>query len=198
MLISLKAIPRIESAGVSTGSGPDTMPFNSPRRNHVQEAANTTLGELDLKTPRSWQNFAQPLPLILQTFKDLSNQDYEFWHKAVKYFKAMEYRAGEVLYHRGDEPNGFYLLEEGILTAEYELEQGGFSESIVAGTTCGELPFFSNSERTGTVRAEKDCKAWLLTKAEWEKMKKDLPEVSNELMEVGFKLTKERMDAITS
>jgi SulP family sulfate permease len=172
--------------------------LGSPRRNHVQEAATTTLKDHDLTVLPRWQNFAQPLPLILQAFKDLTEKDLDFWHRAVPYFQKREYSAGTLLYSRGDDPDGFYILEEGILRAEYELEQGGYYESIVAGTTCGELPFFSETDRTGTVVAEKYCVAWLLTKEKWKTLEKDLPEVARELLKVGLKLTSERMNAITS
>jgi SulP family sulfate permease len=172
--------------------------LNSPRRNHVQQAATTTLNDHDITMPSRWQNFAQPLPLILQAFKDLTNKDLDFWHRIVPYFQKREYPAGTVLYSRGDDPDGFYILEDGILRAEYELEQGGYYESIVAGTTCGELPFFSETDRTGTVVAEKDCVAWLLTKEKWKSLEKDLPEVARELLKIGLKLTSERMNAITS
>jgi len=103
-----------------------------------------------------------------------------------------------VLYSRGDEPDGFYLLEEGILRAEYELEQGSYYESIVAGTTCGELPFFSETDRTGTVVAERDCVAWLLTKEKWRELEQKLPDVAREILKIGLKLTSERMNTITS
>lgn len=172
--------------------------LNSPRRNHVQQAATTTLNDHDITMPSRWQNFSQPLPLILQAFKDLTKKDLDFWHRVVPYFQRREYTAGTVLYSRGDDPDGFYILEDGILRAEYELEQGGYYESIVAGTTCGELPFFSETDRTGTVVAEKDCVAWLLTKDKWKALEKDLPEVARELLKIGLKLTSERMNAITS
>jgi SulP family sulfate permease len=171
---------------------------NSPRQNQVERAATTTLREHDLTMPLTWQNFAQPLPLILQAFKDLTKKDLDFWHRVVPYFQKREYLAGTVLYSRGDEPDGFYILEDGILRADYELEQGGYYESIVAGTTCGELPFFSETDRTGTVVAEKDCTAWLLSKDKWKAMEKEHPEAASELLKVCLKLTTERMNAITS
>lgn len=170
----------------------------SPRRQGVQEAVQATLKEHDALVPSRWQNFAQPLPLILQAFKDLTGKDLDFWHRATGYFKRCEFPAGSVLYSRGDEPDGFYILEEGILRAEYELEQGSYYESIVAGTTCGELPFFSETDRTGTVVAEKDCVAWLLTKERWRALESELPDVARELLKIGLKLTRERMEAITS
>jgi len=84
-----------------------------------------------------------------------------------------------------------------MFRADYDLEQGQFSESIVAGTTCGELPFFSDTPRTATVVAEKRTIAWLLDEEDWDKLQKDHPEVGYELMKICLKLTSERLSAIT-
>ena len=102
------------------------------------------------------------------------------------------------MYRGGDAPDGFYLLEDGILRAEYALPQGKYYESIVAGTTCGELPFFSETNRTATVTAERDCVAWLLNDERWEKLREEQPDVTQELLRLSLKLTSERMAAITS
>jgi SulP family sulfate permease len=181
----------------SQGANSEFM-YGSPRRQHVEQAAATALQESETTGAHKWQNFAQPLPLIMQTFKDLTDKDIDFWHRVSPHFQRKEFPAGSVLYSRGDEPDGFYILEEGILRADYDLEQGHFYESIVAGTTCGELPFFSDSERTGTVVAEKDCVAWLLSRERWRSIEEKLPEVANEMLKIGLKLTNERMNTITS
>ncbi|KIW06678.1 uncharacterized protein PV09_02383 [Verruconis gallopava] len=186
------SIPRTNSPGAG-----ETM-YGTPRKHHIEQAAATALQESGTMAVPKWQNFAQPLPLIMQTFKDLTEKDIDFWHRVSPYFVRREFPAGSILYSRGDEPDGFYVLEEGILRADYDLEQGRFYESIVAGTTCGELPFFAESERTGTVVAEKDCVAWLLTKQKWREIEEKLPDVANELLKIGLKLTNERMNTITS
>lgn len=112
-------------------------------------------GETDQETtpvlPSKWKNFAQPTKIILQTFEDVSSKNEDFWHILAPYFERKEYPAGTVLYSRGDEPDGFYILEKGRFRAEYELEQGNYYEVILPGTTCGELPFFSETDRTGLV-----------------------------------------------
>ncbi|QDS74427.1 hypothetical protein FKW77_006102 [Venturia effusa] len=200
VMVQHKGMPATSMAipqGNAPRSGLDAM-FSSPRRTLIQEAATTTLNDADHSLPTKWQNFAQPLPLILQAFKDLTTKDLDFWHRAVPYFERREYPAGRVLYSRGDEPDGFYLLEDGILRAEYQLEQGSFHESIVAGTTCGELPFFAETERSGTVVAEKDTIVWLLNKERWTQLEAKFPDLATELLKIGLKLTSERMNTITS
>ncbi|KAI9839937.1 MAG: hypothetical protein M1819_000129 [Sarea resinae] len=171
--------------------------FSSPRRNHLREAAATTLSESDA-VPHKWSSFKQPLPLILQVFHDLTTKNEDFWFKACQFFQRKEYSAGAVLFHCGDRPNGFYLLEEGTLRAEYDLPQGKYYESVMPGTTCGELPFFSETNRTATVSAETDCVAWLLEERAWEDLQQKHPTVAQELLRISLKLTSERMSAVTS
>jgi SulP family sulfate permease len=163
-----------------------------PAENESTSAPVTSL------VPSKWKNFAQPIKIILQTFEDVSSKNEDFWQRAAPYFQRHEYSAGTVLYSRGDEPDGFYILERGRFRAEYELDQGRFYEVILPGTTCGELPFFSETDRTGTVAAENDSVAWLLTREKYRELENDASDVASELLKVGLKLTKERMDAITS
>lgn len=180
-------------------SGLESMYGGSPRTNLRNQAATATMFE-DPQPDRTtkWQNLKQPLPLILQAFQDLTSKNEDFWFRAVPYFTQQRFHKGQRLYARHDKPNGFYLLQSGILRAEYFLEQGAYHESIVAGTTCGELPFFSETERTCSVVAETECVAWLLTPEKWEELQERDVEVAQELLKVGLKLSAERMNAITS
>ena len=170
--------------------------FSSPRRNHLYLAATTTLDEHPEQ--QRYQNFKEPLRLILQTFQGLTSQNEDFWFRAVPFFTRKLYLAGTILYRRGESARGFYLLEDGILRADYELPQGRYFESIVAGTTCGELPFFSETDRTATVQAERDCVAWLMDREGWMELQVAEPDVAQELLRMSLKLTSERMSAITS
>lgn len=170
--------------------------FSSPRRSQLHHAAMATLDENPGE--QRYQNFKEPLRLILQTFQSLTEKNEDFWFRAVPFFTKKEYLAGTILYRRGESAKGFYLLEDGILRADYELPQGRYFESIVAGTTCGELPFFSETGRTATVQAERDCVAWLMNLEKWEELQKEEPDVAQELLKISLKLTSERMSAITS
>lgn len=159
--------------------------------------ATRTLDEQDSAPLIKWQGYEQPLQLILQTFSSVSEKSEDFWHSSVSFFLRKEYAVGTILYSRNDPPNGFYLLETGMLRAEYVLQQGKFSEFIVAGTTCGELPFFSGTNRTSTTVADADCVTWVLDEEHWQDLQKKQPDIAQELLKISLKLTSERMDAIT-
>ena len=101
----------------------------------------------------------------------------------------------------------FFVIEEGMFRAEYDLEQGRLSESIVAGTippiphfhdetlrrrfvigtTCGELPFFSETMRTATVYAEKDTVAWVMNEKSWHTLQTQHGEVATEMLRIALK-----------
>lgn len=173
-------------------------PFNSPRQNHLMQAAHHALNTTETQRPLKWQSFNEPLRIMLQIFQGLSDKNEDFWFPATGFFKRKEYAAGTTLFRRGESATGFYLLEKGILRAEYDLPQGFLCENMVAGTTCGELPFFSETCRTATVAVERDCVVWLMDRSAWDQLQKDTPDIAGELLRISLKLTSERMSSITS
>ncbi|KAK3329426.1 sulfate transporter family-domain-containing protein [Apodospora peruviana] len=171
---------------------------SSPRRSHLLQAARNSLNTMEVKRVPRWESFKEPLRLMLQIFQDVSDKNEDFWFRTVRFFTRREYAAGTVVFRRGERAEGFYLLEKGILRAEYILPQGWFFESIVAGTTCGELPFFSETNRTATCVVERDCVVWLMDRENWTKLQKEEPDVAQELLRMSLKLTSERLSVITS
>jgi SulP family sulfate permease len=95
-------------------------------------------------------------------------------------------------------PKAFWLIEDGVVRADHVLEQGSYAERIVAGTTCGELPFLSGTKRTATASTETEVTAWIMEQDEWDRLWKEEPEVATEILRVGLKLAHERMSSITS
>ncbi len=174
--------------------------YGSPRIHHLVRAATTTLSERNSsrRTENArWGDYDQPLQLILKTFSTVSDKPEDFWYLAAPYFVRQEFSDGSVLFEVDDAPKGFYLLESGFLQAQYTYPQGNYSELIVAGTTCGELPFFSATKRTATAYAEGDCVTWMLNQEHWQAMKTEQPQIAQELLTISLKLTSERYDAIT-
>ncbi len=170
----------------------------SPRRGHVLQAAKNVLTQQEMRRATKWQSISEPLRLMLQVFHDVSRQNEDFWFRAKSYFVRRELAAGTVLFYRGEPAKGFYLIESGELRADYETPQGRLSEPIVQGTTCGELPFFSSTDRTATVSAVKDTVVWIMDTENWAKLRRGEPEVAQELLTVSLKLTTERMNAMTN
>lgn len=114
---------------------PKTASFepSSPRRSLVQAAAAVTMTSDEVLQTTRWLSFRQPLPLILQTFQGITDKNEDFWFSVCGAFVRRVFQEGEIVFSRGDRSTAFYLIEEGIFRAEYRLDQGWFTESIVAG-----------------------------------------------------------------
>lgn len=160
-------------------------------------ATETLMEQQDPLVQKKWHRYKQPLQLIMQTFSLLSEQSEEFWQRFVPFLAREEWTANSVLYEKDDTPDGFYMVQSGMLRAAYRYPQGSFSEVIVAGATCGELPFFSDTRRTSTTVAERDSVVWVLRHDAWVDMQRQEPDVAQELLRMSLKLTSERMDAVT-
>lgn len=126
----------------------------------------------------------------------MTDKNEDYWYRVTPYFHQRFFPQGSKIYHPGDRAEEFYLVEEGILRVEYP-DQSKYTESIMAGTTCGELPFFADIPRTGTVIAEKDTVVWALDRKGWEELQDKFPDGARELLRLSLKLTSERIDAIT-
>lgn len=194
------------------------VPANSPRGYYLHqlaasvlreeaEASHSTSASLGLSSSDDKQSSkkltrvqqqTQPLPLLMQTFQGVTNKPASFWFPACFYFGRSEFPASSVLYRDGDSAKYFYLLESGMVRAEYQTPQGDYFELIVAGRPCGELPFFGETSRTATVRAEQDSVVWTLGSEGWGRLKEEEPVIALEMMKVCLKLTAERMESITS
>lgn len=155
---------------------------------------------------------AQPVPLFLQTFQAIATpvhaRDIRFWTHVASFFRRQAVPHDTVLYRSGTAP-GFYVVEAGMLRAEYRLAQGELYESISAGTTCGELPFFSETLPTATVVAAVDSVVWALAREDWERLRAWQPEendaaaalpsgweMAQEFYELALRLTVERFTSV--
>jgi hypothetical protein len=62
-----------------------------------------------------------PLPLLLKTFAPFTDLREEFWFKIAPYFRLVHFAPGQVLWQQGDEAEGMYVIEHGILKAVYKV-----------------------------------------------------------------------------
>lgn len=67
----------------------------------MHQAVKSTLKDEEAVQPSKWQNFKQPLPLILQIFSEMTDKNEDFWFKAIPFFERKEYPQGTVLFRRG-------------------------------------------------------------------------------------------------
>ncbi|GAA5908062.1 Vsb1p [Sporobolomyces salmoneus] len=145
----------------------------SPRANHLRTAAKETISRHE--PTNTTMNFQQPMPILMQSLRpyhpDL-NEDYCF--RLSRYFKRVHVERGTILWKVGSEPDAFYVIESGILRANYVFpdHSHSVSESMVAGTIAGELSFLSRTQRNTNVIAERDSVLWKMEVSSHEELGK--------------------------
>lgn len=180
-----------------------TMPkddiVGSPRVAFIHQVADKAVLQDPQIATSKLQHYQQPVPILMQTFQGISNERESFWLGVAPFFKREEHKAGEILYTADTDATGFYIIESGILRADSMLEQGEIYETILAGTTCGELPFFSETPRTATITVEADAVVWKLDRDSWFNMRDENEEGlrrANEFYRIALKLTVERFASV--
>ncbi|KAE8215967.1 hypothetical protein CF327_g837 [Tilletia walkeri] len=125
------------------------------------------------------RKLVQPAPLLTLTFKAYAQEDLgqEFFANLAPYFTKVRISKGQKLWERGDESDGLYLIEKGILKARYDFPQEEFeiNEAMLAGTIAGELSFLSGQVRNTAVHAELDCVLWKLDGTNLDRMQMERP-----------------------
>ncbi|KAL9938955.1 hypothetical protein V8E36_001768 [Tilletia maclaganii] len=143
-----------------------------------EPSAKTQTGE-DLVLHKKRRKLVQPIPLLMLTFRAYADEDLPagFFKHLAPYFAKVHVSKGQRLWERGDEADGLYLIEKGILKARYDFPQEAFeiSEAMLAGTIAGELTFLAGQLRNTSVHAELDCVLWKLDGANLDRMQAERP-----------------------
>lgn len=109
-------------------------------------------------------------------------------------------KAGDVLFLAGDEGNGCYLLNHGLLKVVISSPQG--EERILAilgpGTVAGELSVIDGRPRSASVFAVKDCDLSFVSQAAFEDCAREHPEIYRYLVDVLAARLRETSEAVAA
>jgi len=98
--------------------------------------------------------------------------------------------SGMVLWRQGEQPNGLYVIESGVLRALYTFANPmqQFEESMVAGTLAGELSALAEAPRNATVTVEHGpAVLWKISGANLEKLQIEEPELARVFIQLVLK-----------
>lgn len=192
------SLDTLDSVAVNVPQGVhDIYTASGSPRSKIFERAVKSTAEEDQQAIEHYRNMNGSLAIFHRIFQGIADKDDAFWKAIIPYFERLQLNPGVVLFTAKSSHTAFYLVEKGILRADYEFKLGHIYESILPGTTCGELPFFSHSGAAATVTVEVKSTVWKLTSNSWEKLKKAHPIVANEVLTIVLKLAAERFKSIT-
>ncbi|MSO92747.1 MAG: cyclic nucleotide-binding domain-containing protein [Rhodospirillales bacterium] len=103
----------------------------------------------------------------------------------LRYFERADYGEGETLVAQGATSDEFYFVESGTVSITLETAGGQNIRlrTMGAGTIVGEIAFYLGEPRSASVVAGETTRAYRLTKARLEDMKRDHPELASALHE---------------
>jgi SulP family sulfate permease len=123
--------------------------------------------------------------------------DIEAVDPLMKYLEQRVIPEGEYLMRKGDPPDEMYFVEEGMVTAQLQAEDGQVVrlQSMRGGTTVGEMGLYMGTPRTADVVATRSTTVYRLSAEALETMRRQDPEVAALLHEWIARLLAERLAA---
>lgn len=97
----------------------------------------------------------QAIRSALRAAKLLKGLSDEQMHRLAEVVQVMEYKAGDVVFRKGDEGSFFFIVKSGTVHIT-ELGEGVPVVQLTAGFTFGERALLKSEPRAGTVTAETD------------------------------------------
>lgn len=132
---------------------------------------------------------SEPFHTLLKAFSSYGVVDKEQFQPMASYLERLSLVQGTVLWGQGDEPDGLYIIESGVLRAVYHFAEHTpvTEESMVAGTVAGELSALSGSTRNATCTVERDAVVWKLSVENLRKMESERPELASAFTKLALK-----------
>jgi len=118
------------------------------------------------------------------------------WKVLADYIHPVKHARGELLIGQGELDRKLYFVESGDLKVDMHTDKGIVHLAIVGpGSVVGEGSFFSHLPRIAAVSAYSDCKVWVLTPEEFERLSHANPNVALAVsMALGTLLATRMMD----
>ncbi|KAF6756738.1 vacuole protein [Ephemerocybe angulata] len=160
----------------------------SPRRSRLREAGDRTIAT-EFSTHQEYSSSPEPLNTIVKAFSSFGPVDPQQFAPLTHYLTRIPLPANYVLWRQGDEPDGLYILESGLLKAYYKFENSAqdFEESMVAGTLAGEMTAIADCPRNCTVVVGHAAVVWKLSKANLHRLQIEQPELARVFLQFTLK-----------
>ncbi|MEO8536340.1 MAG: SulP family inorganic anion transporter [Betaproteobacteria bacterium] len=114
------------------------------------------------------------------------------------YLERKQLEAAQVLYHAGDPADSVDIVAAGSLAIEIPTAAGTRRvRRTTTHTVLGEMGFFRHSVRSATVLSEVPATVFTLTRAGFERMQRERPELSNAFAQFIIRVLADRFDAAT-
>jgi sulfate permease, SulP family len=134
-------------------------------------------------------NPSEPYLTLLRAFSSYGDIDRERLQLLVPYLERSSVPEGLVLWKQGEDSDGLYLIESGVLRASYKFADHipPVEESMVPGTLAGELSALTSLPRNATVAVERQAVLWKLSTASLRRLELDDPALARTFVQFVLK-----------
>lgn len=161
---------------------------SSPRLSRLLEAGRRTIAR-DHSPDLPLSDSPEPYTTLVKALSSYGEVNREHFRPLASYLERMTLPEGFVLWTQGDEPDGLYIIEAGVLRAVYRFAEHtpDTEESMVAGTVAGELSALSESPRNATCVVERPAVVWKLSIVNLKHMETEHPEMAKTFVKLILK-----------
>ncbi|KAJ1744146.1 hypothetical protein LPJ78_000648 [Coemansia sp. RSA 989] len=177
---------------------------SSPRHAMVSEATQSAMPASHSQTPVAPQpsQLAPAFSLLHQAFLDLDaeQQTDDTLAFIAPYFVHKQLSSDQYLWQSGDNPEAMYVIESGTLRVFVENGVGEYetTESILPGTSLGELSLITNRKHSTTVMSDGDVVLWELSKKVYDELCAKEPAKTLAFVRLALMYPAQGMKAITA
>ncbi|KAI0933274.1 hypothetical protein AcV7_004789 [Taiwanofungus camphoratus] len=172
----------------------------TPRRSQLLDAGWRTIARDHSAPDEAVADAPKPYNTLVKAFSSYGPVDCEQFAPLMSHLERVSAPEGAVLWHQGDEPDGLYIVESGVLRAVYRFNEytPPTEESMVPGTLAGELSALSGLARNATCVVERQAVLWKLSTESMHRLERECPELAREFTRLVLKAAKLDYDILIS
>ena len=131
----------------------------------------------------------EPYNTLIKAFSSYGHVDRASFRALVPYLERINLPEGCLLWKQGDQPDGLYIVESGVLKASYHFAEytTPTHETMVPGSVAGELSALSGLERNATCVVERDAVVWKLSNENMKRLEAEQPEMARTFTRLGLR-----------
>ncbi|MBC8478798.1 cyclic nucleotide-binding domain-containing protein, partial [bacterium] len=133
---------------------------------------------------------------VLQDFLGVEREDYETAIRMVDYVDQIHYKAGDLIVKQGDPGDSAYIISRGLAAVTLSLPDTNRVLRLVKvsyGTMFGGMTLLDREVRSANVEVVEDVSCFKITTDNFEKMRRDEPDLAMILMHAISKMLVERL-----
>ncbi|KZT66913.1 hypothetical protein DAEQUDRAFT_674125 [Daedalea quercina L-15889] len=170
----------------------------TPRNMELIEAGWRTIARDHSPPDADVADAPEPYNTLVKVFSAYGRVDRDEFAPLTGYLERVCPAEGTVLWQQGDDPDGFYIVEAGVLRATYQFGEHTrpTQESMVPGTLAGELSALSGLPRNATCIVERQAIVWKLSIANLRRLEEEEPKLAREFTRLVLKAAKLDYDTL--